>query len=128
MFQWDDFGILKGAGQTVAQAGIDFDGGSGDMLCLDGQQLTNQGTAALSVQRLRLLNNATFVNQAGALLDIRGAANIDVNGVDAGVGTLDNAGTLRVSAGTVRCAHLDDFQQHGRRRRSKAANFTCTRA
>ena len=107
MFQWSDY-ARKGAGHTTAQGGISF---GGSIVFLDGETLTNQGTALLANQKLQLLDKATFVNAAGALLDIHDDALINV--ADGSSAAIQNAGTLRKSGGTDTTAIYPAFNNTG---------------
>ena len=108
MFQWSDYAKLKGAGHTTAQGGISF---GGSIVFLDGETLTNQGTALLADQKLQLLDKATFVNAAGTLLDIHDDALINV--ADGSSAAIQNAGTLRKSGGTDTTAIYPAFNNTG---------------
>ncbi len=89
-------GTMSGAGQTNISAGA--------TLNLDGNQpvlartLNNSGTANYNVVSSMVFTNGTFNNLAGALFDLKVDKQLLRSG---GAGQINNAGTLRKSAGAL---------------------------
>ena len=91
---WQKGTITGNGGITVNQV-LDMSGQEGDIKVLDGQSLTNAGTANwTSLGDIRLANGAVFLNQSGGQFFIETDANIDIDfGAESG-GTVQNAGIM----------------------------------
>src|SRR5262249_5491237 len=88
-FTWTA-GALRGTGVTVAQGEL-LIRGAGDKVFTG--TLANAGTATWESGRLRAAPRAVFLNQPGAVLDLRGGTTYE------GAGAFVNAGTVQVAAG-----------------------------